>query len=390
MTAARQQSGCRREIEKALRETRSETQKAPASTGGSLAGDTLLGCGKPCEQKHNHVGDKYRVESAQHGHCRALSSLRSHNIVDAFNNLSTRTFASLMPYDLAAVAAAFTIAFSNLIAPQAIRHLGPVVFNCCRLAAALLALLCLVATRGGWTVPSSGQLLALAASSALGIIIADSCFYAAMARLGPRRTSVIYTSWAAFAALLGYVILGETLSPVKVAGIGCVVGGVWLAILFRQPSGKPAVSEETQGSLLAGVLFGLLSALCAAGAVLIARPVMAQGLDPAMATIIRATVGLPGLLVLSRLPGFRAPEPVTAAIVLRSAASGLLGMGVGMTLVLFALSGQPVGIVSTLSSTTPVVILPLLWLTTGARPAPTAWLGAACAVIGAAAIASGY
>jgi drug/metabolite transporter (DMT)-like permease len=96
------------------------------------------------------------------------------------------------------------------------------------------------------------------------------------------------------------------------------------------------------------------------------------------------------LLVLSRLPGFGAPTPVTATIALRSAASGLLGMGVGMTLVLFALSDQPVGIVSTLSSTTPVAILLLLWLTTGVRPAPAAWLGAACAVIGAAAIASGY
>jgi drug/metabolite transporter (DMT)-like permease len=210
-----------------------------------------------------------------------------------------------------------------------------------------------------------------------------------MARLGPRRTSVLYASWAAFAALLGYVILGEALSFVKVAGIGGVMIGVWLAILFRQP-GKPAEAEQTHGSLPAGMLFGLLSALCAAAAVLIARPVMAQGLDPAMATIIRASIGLPGLVVLSRLPGFREPAPVTAAVALRSAASGVLGMGIGMTLVLFALSGQPVGIVSTLSSTTPVVILPLLWATTGVRPAPAAWLGAACAVIGAAAIASGY
>jgi drug/metabolite transporter (DMT)-like permease len=294
-----------------------------------------------------------------------------------------------MLYDLAAVAAAVSIALSNLVAPQAIRHLGPIVFNCWRLAAALLALLGLVAVRGGWGRPSFGQLLALAASSMFGIIIADSCFYAAMARLGPRRTSVIYTSWAAFAALLGYVVLGEALSVVKIIGIGCVMAGVSLAILFRQPAGK-AAGEETHGTLLAGVSFGLLSALCAACAVLIARPVMAHGLDPAMATIIRASVGLPGLLVLSSLPGFRAPAPVTGAIALRSAASGLLGMGLGMTLVLFALSGQPVGIVSTLSSTTPVVILPLLWWTTGARPAPAAWLGAASAVIGAAAIASGY
>ncbi|HEU0145390.1 MAG TPA: EamA family transporter, partial [Bradyrhizobium sp.] len=100
-----------------------------------------------------------------------------------------------MLYDLAALAAAVSIAFSNLIAPQPIRHLGPVVFNCWRLAAVLLALLGLVAVRGGWSWPSSGELLALAASSMLGIVTADSCFYAAIARLGPRRTSVIYTSW---------------------------------------------------------------------------------------------------------------------------------------------------------------------------------------------------
>ena len=137
-------------------------------------------------------------------------------------------------------------------------------------------------------------------------------------------------------------------------------------------------------------MFGLLSALSAAVAVLIARPVMASGVDAATATVIRATVGLAGLIAMSRLPGFRAPAPVSTAIVRRSAASGILGMGVGMTLVLFALSGQPVGVVSTLSSTTSVVILPMLWWTSGVRPAAAAWIGAVFAVIGVAAIASGY
>jgi hypothetical protein len=46
-----------------------------------------------------------------------------------------------------------------------------------------------------------------------------------------------------------------------------------------------------------------------------------------------------------------------------------------MVLVLFALSMRPVGVVSTLSTTTPVLILPLLWLVHGVRPAP--WRGLA-------------
>lgn len=294
-----------------------------------------------------------------------------------------------MLYDLAALGAACSIALSNLLATPAIRQLGPVVFNCWRLAAALLFVLGIALLRGHWSWPSAEQVLTLGASSVIGTVIADSCFYVAMARLGPRRTAVLYTMWAAFAALLGYTVLGEALSWRKVFGIGCVVCGVWLAILFRQPGGVVA-DEKIHGSLRAGVLFGLLAALSAAAAVLIARPVMAAGVDPPIAAAIRATIGLVGLIAMSRLPGFRAPLPVNTAVAVRSAASGILGMGVGMTLVLFALSARPVGVVSTLSSTTPVVILPMLWWTNGVRPPAAAWIGALFAVIGVAAIASGY
>jgi uncharacterized membrane protein len=53
-----------------------------------------------------------------------------------------------------------------------------------------------------------------------------------------------------------------------------------------------------------------------------------------------------------------------------------------MTLLLFALSGGYVGIVSTLSATSPVIILPMLWLKTRERPAVGAWIGAALVVVG--------
>ena len=292
-----------------------------------------------------------------------------------------------MLYDLAALTAAFSIAVSNVIAPSAIRQLGPVVFNAVRLSAALLAVLALVALRGRWAVPTRHDVVMLAASSILGIMVADSCFYAALARLGPRRTAVLYASWSAFAAVLGYLILGETLSPTKMMGLFCIVVGVWLAIIFRQPGG---LSEETHGSLRAGIVLGLLAALFAAAAVLLARPVMAAGLDPAEATAMRAAIGLAGLLLMSCLPRFRAVVPMDRTVVMRSALSGVLGMGVGMTLVLFALTSRPVGIVSSLSSTTPVMILPLVWWSTGLRPAPAAWLGGTLVVMGIVAIASGF
>ncbi|CAL79357.1 putative permease of the drug/metabolite transporter (DMT) superfamily [Bradyrhizobium sp. ORS 278] len=292
-----------------------------------------------------------------------------------------------MVSDLAALAAALSIAVSNIIAPSAVRLLGPVVFNAIRLSAALLAVLITVTMRGRWALPSTNHWLMLAISSLLGIVVADSCFYAALARLGPRLTAVVYASWAGFAAMLGYLLLGERLSAIKILGIGFIMAGVCVAVIFRQPG---AVAAETHGSLRTGLLFGLAAALFAAAAVLIARPVMAAGLDPALATSIRAGIGLIALLILSAMTRFRSSIPANRSVVIRSALSGVLGMGVGMTLVLFALTSRPVGIVSSLSSTTPVMILPLLWWHTGLRPSAAAWLGAVLAVAGVAAITSGF
>ncbi len=57
-------------------------------------------------------------------------------------------------------------------------------------------------------------------------------------------------------------------------------------------------------------------------------------------------------------------------------------MGVGMTLLLYALSGGEVGIVSTLSATTPVILLPVLWWQTKEFPAIGAWVGAFLVIVG--------
>ena len=53
-----------------------------------------------------------------------------------------------------------------------------------------------------------------------------------------------------------------------------------------------------------------------------------------------------------------------------------------MTLILYALRYGDVGMVALLSSTTPIMVLPLLWLHTGSIPNKSAWVGAFLAVIG--------
>ncbi len=64
----------------------------------------------------------------------------------------------------------------------------------------------------------------------------------------------------------------------------------------------------------------------------------------------------------------------------------MTGMFVGMSLLMAALARGDVGIVSTLSSTTPILILPMVWALHRRMPGPMAWAGATLAVLGTALI----
>jgi drug/metabolite transporter (DMT)-like permease len=116
-----------------------------------------------------------------------------------------------------------------------------------------------------------------------------------------------------------------------------------------------------------------------------ARPLTPRiGALTALTAFLGLGVGM--TLLLYALAGVGQARPLTPRVGEQTALTAFLGLGVGMTLLLFALAGWKVGIVSTLSATSPVLILPLLWLRTGQRPAAGAWAGAALVVVGMALI----
>ena len=143
-----------------------------------------------------------------------------------------------------------------------------------------------------------------------------------------------------------------------------------------------------KGALWIGVALGLVAAICQAVASLIVRPLMASGLDPFAVSMLRVAIAAAALTVMMQLPitAIEQKNPLSTRVVALTALSGLLALAIGMTLLLFALSGGKVGIVSTLSATSPVIILPLIWLRTGQRPARGAWGGALMVIAGMALI----
>jgi drug/metabolite transporter (DMT)-like permease len=228
----------------------------------------------------------------------------------------------------------------------------------------------------------------MALSGLVGIFVGDTALFSAMNRLGPRRAGVLFATHAAFSALLGFVVLGERMKAQAMLGGLLTLGGVMLAIVLGRRKDETHAWEADSGPVAMGVILALLAALCQALGTLIAKPVMAQGVDPVMASAVRVTIATLAHFVLL-LAGFRPARAIAAPtlrVLAQTGINGFIAMGIGMTLILLALQKGNIGVVAILSSVSPILVLPLLWLQLRRAPAPGAWMGAALTVLGTALI----
>jgi drug/metabolite transporter (DMT)-like permease len=240
---------------------------------------------------------------------------------------------------------------------------------------------------GGWRELAVWQAGLLAASSLFGIIIATTAYYATIYAAGPRNTALLFSLASPFALLLGYFVLGETISWRQALGILLVLCGIVLAIGRPQPQAALGPGPKT-GVPWRGIGLGVLTAAGQAIGSLLARPAMAAGVQPFTAMAVRSGVAAIFFLGLAMLPLAALHRPYRFALrdLGTSMAAAFVGTGLGMSLLMAALAHGNVGTVSTLSSMTPVVILPMVWVRSGIAPPHRAWVGAFLAVAGTASI----
>ncbi len=294
----------------------------------------------------------------------------------------------LASHDLLALGAAVCWASASLISVSPSRHLGAFAFTRWRMLMVAMMLWTVALASGGWRSLATDSCRIMALSGLIGIFIGDTALFAAMNRLGPRRSGVLFATHAMFSALLGFWLLGERMSMQATLGSALTMAGVISAILLGRDKGDQHAWEADRGHIGVGVALGLLAALCQAVGSLIAKPLMIGDLDPIAASAVRVSVACAAhfILLWLGLPVARAHQTMTLRVLAQTALNGFIAMGVGMTLVLLALESGDVGMVAILSSVSPVLLLPLLWLRLGRAPAPGAWVGAGLTVLGTALI----
>lgn len=290
--------------------------------------------------------------------------------------------------EFAALGAALCWAVGALFSVAPVNEMGPFAYVRLRMTIVISVML-------GWLL-LTGQLqqslLAipmnyiglLLISGLIGIWFGDVMIFTTLRRLGPRRSGMLFAINAPIQVILGVLFLSETMTWVQASGAILVITGTFFAIAYGKRASQVHHWEHIKGSLMVGVIIGLGSALGQAVGALIAKPVMDAGTSPIAATIVRAFAAV-FMLWLSlglRLPKQKIQCRMTPRLWLLTSLSSLISMALGMSLLLYAMGTGDLGITAVLSSITPVLFLPLLWLRTREIPSFGAWLGAILAVLG--------
>lgn len=290
---------------------------------------------------------------------------------------------------LLALAAALSWTLAGIFGHRPAMELGSIHFNRIRMIVSMtmLAAWCLVTGTSFGLNEADIYLILL--SGVIGAAAGDYFLFQTMRRLGPRRTGVLFAMNAPIAAILGWFILGEVISSKTIFAIVLGFSGIVLAVIYGKRRDLAHVWEKITPPLWLGIVFGLLAALGQALGVLIMRPVMEGGLDPAVAGFYRTAVAVfvfhavypieyvKGIAPQKYLPDFSLYGHILA--------NGFFGMAFGMALLMKALETGSVATVSILSSTSPLMMLPFVWLQTRLSPPPAAWMGAilvvACSIL---------
>jgi drug/metabolite transporter (DMT)-like permease len=289
-----------------------------------------------------------------------------------------------MGYEWFALASAFLWAIGSILSVLPARHLGSFSYSRWRMGCTSVMLISMALFTGGWSTVAYEQIPPMALSGLIGIFIGDTALFACFNRMGPRQAGLLFSCHAVFSAILGYFLFSETMNSLELVGAALVFCGVVTAIFFRGKGSKTHQLETVHGSIWIGVALGLIAALCQALGGIIAKPIMQTDIDPVSASAIRMITAFIAhtLLLLLGVKVSRPTSKITLKVFLITAINGFLAMALGMTLILYALRTGNVGMVALLSSTTPIMLLPIMWIYTRQRPNRYAWLGAAIAVIG--------
>ncbi len=291
-----------------------------------------------------------------------------------------------MPYlgELSALLTALLWSGTSLAFSSAAVKIGPLQLNINRMILACVLLASTILIFNFDITITSKQIIYLSISGVIGLVFGDSFLFKAYELIGARLSMLLMALSPAMAAILAFFFLDEGLSFWGIIGMLVTITGITFVILERneQPGVKTTINK-------AGIFYGMLGALGQAAGLIFAKFAFQEGdVDKMVATFIRifasVAILLPAAIILRKYL-----NPITLyKNNLRAFGATfigtVLGPYLGITFSLVAINYTKVGIASTLMSTMPILMLPMVHYIYKEKLSMRAITGAFIAVAGVA------
>ncbi|SHI44865.1 Uncharacterized membrane protein [Tangfeifania diversioriginum] len=216
----------------------------------------------------------------------------------------------------------------------------------------------------GFFFPSDASLFQwqwLALSGLVGFVIGDLLLFQAFVVVGARISMLIMALAPPFAALVGWLLLGEVLDSQSWLGMAVTMVGIVIVILKRERSTQNGsiVRKLTSSYSVPGILLALGGAIGQATGLVLSKKGMGE-YDAFSASQIRVLAGIAGFSILFIFMK-RWPWVWTAlkhgSAMKRITLGAFFGPFLGVSFSLLAVQHTSAGIAATLMAITPVLII---------------------------------
>jgi drug/metabolite transporter (DMT)-like permease len=266
---------------------------------------------------------------------------------------------------LAALGAATCWAFSALFFASVTRRIGALSLNIIRLVVGFGFLSLAAWAARGLPLPTDASPHAwawLAISGLIGFVFGDLCLFMAYIRLGTRLAALMLALAPLLTAVIGWLVLGETLTGRDMLGMALTIVGIGWAILERNQAAPGQESMPHPRPTLSGLALGFGGALGQAGGLVLSKLGMGD-YNPLAATQVRILAGIAGYVVI--LSALRWWPRVREAVRDRhslglSSLGAFFGPFLGVSLSLYSVRHTVAGVAASIMALQPVIIIPLV------------------------------
>lgn len=267
-----------------------------------------------------------------------------------------------MPFlgELSALLTAMLWAGSAMIFASATKKVGSFQVNITRLILAVIYLTLLIIILKLDINLSKGQIINLSISGIIGLAIGDTFLFKAFQEIGARISMLIMSLAPAIAALLAFLVLGETLSAIGIIGIAITIIGVSIVLLERGANPSESIVVTTSG-----IVFALFGAVGQGVGLIFAKMAFIESeINGFVATDVRIMSSLVLLLPFAMMTK-RYKNPFQMFIENKkafqlTALGSILGPFLGISFSLIAIKYTNVGIAATIMAIVPILMLPLV------------------------------